>query len=106
MKSILFGLSLASAAVAQISVMGVSMVPVDSETPAMSMPTPTPTDMAAGYGYGAAPSQQTAAPSSSVDYYSIMPYSSMQAGGYKSMDCGYGWKKQSDGTCGKESWVR
>ena len=109
MKSFVFGLSLVSAAVAQISVVGMSMVPVDNSAPSgsnpgssMSMPTPTGDG---GYGGSAAPSQQTAPPSSSVDFYSVMPYSSYQAGGYKSLDCGYGYKKQSDGSCGKESWV-
>jgi len=112
MKSFVFGLSLVSAAAAQISVIGMSMVPVanlpsgsnsglSAATPA---PTPTPTGNG-GYGGYAAPSQQTAPPSSSVDFYSIMPYSSYQAGGYKSLDCGYGYKRQSDGRCGKESWV-
>lgn len=36
-----------------------------------------------------------------------MPYSSFMDGGYKSMDCGYGYNKGSDGSCNsKESWVR
>lgn len=111
MKSFVFGLSLVSAAVAQISVVGMSMVPVDNSAASesnpglsMSAPTPTPTGNG-GYGGYAAPSQQTAPPSSSVDFYSIMPYSSYQAGGYKSLDCGYGYSKQSDGSCGQESWV-
>jgi hypothetical protein len=36
-----------------------------------------------------------------------MPYESFKSGGYKSMDCGYGYYKGSDGSCNsKESWVR
>jgi hypothetical protein len=35
-----------------------------------------------------------------------MPYTQYQQGGYKSLDCGYGWKKMEDGSCGRESWVR
>ena len=126
MKSFVFGLSLASAAAAQI-VVGMSMVPADNSAASesnsglsMSMPTATGSGGYGGYAapsqqtappsnsmYGgyAPPSQQTAPPSSSVDFYSIMPYSSYQAGGYKSLDCGYGYKKQSDGSCGQESWV-
>jgi len=108
MKSFVFGLSLVSAAAAQISVVGMSMVPASSSAasesnPGSSMSMPTPTGSGGG-GY-AAPSQQTAPPSSSVNFYTVMPYSSYQAGGYKSLDCGYGYKKQSDGSCGKESWV-
>ena len=114
MKSIIFGFSLVSAAVAQISVIGMSMVPAEtsaaasgssgygSQSPAVTA-TPTPSD--SGYG-GASPSVQTAAPvASTSDFYQVMPYSSYMAGGYKSLDCGYGYSKGSDGSCNKESWV-
>lgn len=53
--------------------------------------------------YSAPPSQITA--SASYDIYSMMPYSSFQAGGYSSLDCGYGYQKNSDGSCSKMSWV-
>jgi len=114
MKSIIFGLSLVSAAVAQVSVLGMSMVPIDaSGSPAASSsgasvtPTPTPTDGGNGGGYGgAAPSVPTTAPSVGEDFYSYMPYSSYQSGGYKTLNCGYGYSKQSDGSCHRESWVR
>jgi hypothetical protein len=100
MKSIIFGLSLASAAVAQIA-NGVSMVSL----------TATPTPSAANNGGSGSPppyqppaSQVTQAPSS--DYTQAMPYSSYMSGGYKSLNCGYGYSKQSDGSCKPESWVR
>lgn len=116
MKSIIFGFSLVSAAVAQISVIGVSMVPANP-TPAASgsssdfnsqspAATPAPTS-ANGASGSAAPSIQTAAPQASAnDFYEVMPYSSYMSGGYKSLDCGYGYSKGSDGSCNKESWVR
>jgi hypothetical protein len=112
MKSIIFGLSIVSAASAQI-VNGVSMVAVpmlpSSSAPGSSstFPTPTPTPVNNGdnlYGgsytpTSASPSQYTTPP-----VYSLMPYSSFMAGGYKSMNCGYGYSKASDGSCHAESW--
>ena len=35
----------------------------------------------------------------------MMPYSSFMSGGYKSMNCGYGYTKGSDGSCQQMSWV-
>ena len=90
MKSIIFGLALASAAAAQVANGAVSMVPA----------TPTPVDNGA-----AAYSAPTAAPSAS-SFYDVMPYDSYMSGGYKSLDCGYGYYKGSDGSCQTESWVR
>jgi hypothetical protein len=50
----------------------------------------------------AAAAQYTPPPQSEA-----MPYESFMSGGYKSMDCGYGYVKGSDGSCmSKESWVR
>jgi hypothetical protein len=50
----------------------------------------------------APPAQYTPPPMSEA-----MPYSSFMSGGYKSMDCGYGYTKGSDGSCmSTESWVR
>lgn len=54
--------------------------------------------------YGAPPSQYTPPPSQSADPYKQMPYSSFTGGGYSQMDCGYGYKKGSDGKCSPESW--
>lgn len=52
--------------------------------------------------YTSAPPQYTPPPQSEA-----MPYSSFMSGGYKSMDCGYGYTKGSDGSCmSTESWVR
>jgi hypothetical protein len=55
------------------------------------------------YGpYSASPAQYTSPPQT-VD----MPYSSFMAGGYQSMDCGYGYLKGHDGSCtSMASWVR
>jgi len=97
MKSIVFGLSLVSAAVAQISVVGMSMVPVGNGAAAAAEATST-----TAYGV-AAPSTVTPAPTAGV--YDKMPYAAYQAGGYKSLDCGYGYSKQSDGSCKPLSWV-
>jgi hypothetical protein len=52
--------------------------------------------------YTSAPAQYTPPPQSEA-----MPYESFMSGGYKSMDCGYGYTKGSDGGCmSTESWVR
>jgi hypothetical protein len=52
--------------------------------------------------YTSAPAQYTPPPQTEA-----MPYSSFMSGGYKSMDCGYGYTKGSDGSCmSTESWVR
>lgn len=39
------------------------------------------------------------------DIYSAMPYTSMTAGGYQQLQCGYGWSKDSQGRCVKDNWV-
>lgn len=129
--SVFIGLSLASAAAAQV-VNGMSMVPAYPSASATASYPPTSSDTS-NYGYSAAassssggyygsaapaqytgvtssaayapPSQYTAPPSSSVDIYSMMPYSSFMAGGYQSLDCGYGYSKASDGSCQAMSWV-
>lgn len=51
-------------------------------------PSPTP---APGYDYG---------------YTQDMPYSWMTSEGYKSVDCGYGYNKDSSEHCTKADWVR
>jgi hypothetical protein len=57
----------------------------------------------------AAPSQYTPPPPASMSaMYSQQQqyYSSFMSGGYKSMDCGYGYSKDSDGGCSSPmSWV-
>lgn len=122
MKFILFGLTLASVASAQIQVNGISMVPASmasamSAAPmaseaAMSSAAPsvmTSSMMAASSS--AAPYQASSAPPAmytAPPAYSPpppMPYESFMGGGYKSMDCGYGYQKGSDGSCQQMSWV-
>ena len=66
-----------------------SVLPLETGTPA----------------YGAPPSQYTPPPTQTSDPYKHMPYSSFTGGGYSQMDCGYGYKKGSDGKCSPESWV-
>lgn len=80
---LLFGLSLAGAVAAQI-VNGPSMVALDNSGGGGAV-TPTPAPNPTGY-------------------LQAMPYPSFQAGGYKQLDCGYGYAKQGDGSCKPESW--
>jgi hypothetical protein len=54
--------------------------------------------------YGAPPSQYTPPPAQSSTVYEHLPYSSFVDGGYSQMDCGYGYKKGSDGKCTPEDW--
>ena len=111
MKSIVFGLALASVASAQ-SVLGVSMVTLDSAS------TSSDASSSSAYYGSAAPAQYTGATSSSgyvpPSMYTEAPstasatdmsYSSFTAGGYSSMNCGYGYAKGSDGSCQMQSWV-
>lgn len=119
MKSAIFGLSLAAGAAAQI-VNGVSMVSMAASTTAAYA---AATDYAAAssassyYGSSAPPAYTAAG--SSVEYappsqyttpplYTVtsMDYASFTAGGYSSMNCGYGYSKASDGSCQSETWVR
>lgn len=122
MNALLFGLTLVSAATAQVA-NGVSAVPysavygsaaastsVAASSAAASVSNvnngaSTPSATVGAYD-SAASSVITAAPqsSSSYDFYSAMPYSSFMSGGYKSLDCGYGYSKQSDGSCKPYSW--
>ena len=124
MISLAFGLTLATYASAQV----VSMIPnpnlaasgsasAASASSPMSSP-PAATSLSSSdsssasaspnqynqYGsqYTSAPPQYTPPPQSEA-----MPYESFMNGGYKSMDCGYGYHKGSDAGCNsKESWVR
>jgi hypothetical protein len=109
-KAILVGFSLAGAAAAQIAAGAPSAVPASSG-PSSSAPEQTPSasavDNTQQYGqYSQESAQPTEAPSSSSNIYEMMPYSSYQNGGYKSLECGYGYKKADDGSCQAESWVR
>lgn len=99
MKSIILGLSLVGVAVAT-QVPGVPLtappslptdVPVLTDTAHLVAPTPAP-----------APPHVGDAPV--VDFYQEMPYSAYQNGGYKSLECGYGYEKQDDGQCAPIGW--
>jgi hypothetical protein len=48
-----------------------------------------------------APSPTPAPPAYDQSYYP-----DFYKGGYSSMGCGYGYKKDDKGYCGKETWVR
>jgi|SRR6266576_2639069 len=83
MLSFVFVASLVSAAAAQLAA---------GSPPSAPAPTITPS-----------PTADSQAPN---NFYQSMPYSAYQNGGYKSLQCGYGYAKQSDGSCSPESWVR
>lgn len=113
MKSIVFGLSLVGAAVAQYasdagasdggaSASTYSAASYSGSYPVASTPSPTTYDPVLYPGSDAPWSAPTAAP---TDFYQYMPYSAYQSGGYKSLDCGYGYSKQDDGSCTQDSWV-
>jgi hypothetical protein len=56
--------------------------------------------------YQAPPSQYTSPPAQSGDgYLNQMPYSTFLQGGYKSLNCGYGYKKDQGQACTPASWV-
>jgi hypothetical protein len=48
----------------------------------------------------------TPAPNYDDSYTQQMPYTWMTSEGYKSVDCGYGYNKDSSGRCAKADWVR
>jgi len=120
MKSVFLGLSLVSAAAAQV-VVGYSSVPVTSSADtgitsppaATTAPYPAVTSVyepataavTADNANAAPPSQYTTPPAPGQDFYQYMPYNSWSNGGYKQLQCGYGYQKQSDGTCGALAWV-
>ena len=111
MNALFFGLTLAGAATAQVVADGVSMVQFNPNTmvygaassqdyaPPQASYTPPPAAT-----YSAPPSDYTPPPSDG-GFYNTMPYSSFTEGGYKSLECGYGYYKGSDGSCNPESWV-
>lgn len=113
MNAVLIGLSLVTAASAQVA-NGVSAIPMSmaygydsqasSSTASGGYEPPSASYTPPSNAYSAPPSYYTSPPST-YDVYSAMPYSSFTDGGYKSMDCGYGYQKQYDGSCSKMSWV-
>ena len=118
MNALLFGLSLASVATAQVA-NGVSAIPYSmvygTSQPAAATAAASSSDMASSMAYAtqaasssssAAYSAITQAPasSSSYDIYSALPYSSFMSGGYKSLAGGYGYQKMADGSCQAMSW--
>jgi hypothetical protein len=40
------------------------------------------------------------------DFYQRMPYADFSSSGYKSLECGYGYYRESDGYCTPHTWVR
>jgi hypothetical protein len=48
----------------------------------------------------------TPAPDYDYAYTQEMPYTWMTSEGYKSVDCGYGYNKDSSQHCTKADWVR
>jgi len=48
----------------------------------------------------------TPAPDYDYSYTTDMPYNWMTSEGYKSVDCGYGYKKDESQHCAKADWVR
>lgn len=72
-------------------------------TPAPPAVTPAPSVQ---LNQGAAPpAQYTAPPAPGQDFYQYMPYDSWSGGGYKQLQCGYGYQKQADGLCVPYAWV-
>lgn len=110
MNSVLTALTLAGAAAAQIVAGSVTMVPA-SQVYATSAPADnhvaasSSAQATSASGSSSAPASQYTQPPATDGGYSNMPYSSFMSGGYKSMNCGYGYSKGSDGSCQAMSWV-
>ena len=106
MNSVLTVLTLAGAAAAQIVAGTVQMVPSSQiyATPSSGDNHAAASDMPSSSS-SAAPSEYTEPPHATDGGASDMPYSSFTEGGYKSMYCGYGHTKASDGSCQAMSWV-
>jgi hypothetical protein len=111
MNTILVGLSLVAAASAQWGEVAASGYASASPTPAsydagcVSSGGSGCGDASASSSSSASSSTITAAPSSSSAYDQGY-YTSFMNGGYSSMDCGYGYQKDSKGACTQQSWVR
>lgn len=125
MKSIFFAVSLAVAVAAQIKVNGVTTVPgggsttstgssasstSGAATPASSPTSMSPSPTKASDNTPASMPKPTSEPDYNDDkpskpYWEELPYSTFMSGGYKQLNCGYGYKKNDDGHCKPESWV-
>ena len=103
MNALFVALSAAGYASAQY-VNGYSMVSMPSDGSYYGSSAPPQYTGAASSTYGGSVSQYTPPPSQS-SFYEVMPYESMTAGGYSSLECGYGYYKASNGYCMQESWV-
>lgn len=105
MNSVVLALSLAGTAAAQIVAGQVSMVASSQIYGTASAADNQAYATSTGYYSGAPASQYTQPPAATDGGYSMMPYSSFTQGGYKSMGCGYGYTKASDGSCQAMGWV-
>jgi hypothetical protein len=77
MKSIILGLSLASVAAAQVFDSPFAAT-VTADAPQITSP---------------------------PDFYQRMPYGDFSSGGYKNLECGYGYHRNADGYCAPHPWV-
>jgi hypothetical protein len=106
MKYIVLGLSLVQLAAAQMGVvvLGASFAARPGSSLTTTSATVTGSSSMTNNQYNP---QYTPPPSggSAYVYTQVMPYSSMINGGYKDLQCGYGYYKDSNGSCSKESWV-
>ncbi len=115
MNSVIVALTLAGAAAAQIVAGPVTMVPSSQIYATASAGDNHVAASSSSAPYGGATTQASSSSSAAASYYtqppatdggySDMPYSSFMSGGYKSMNCGYGYSKGSDGSCNPMSWV-
>ena len=108
MLSLAVGLTFASYATAQVlsvipmPVVSSSYGSASSSSPMAAPPAYTMPPSASGSSGYAPPAQYTPPPQTQA-----MPYESFTAGGYMTMQCGYGYQKGSDGSCTSTmSWVR
>lgn len=112
-KYLAAGLIMAGAAQAQL-VLGASSVPASAMPGSSASPSsPAATTTASSSSASPASPDSSAPPAAyptnapsypSYQYTQAMPYSVMTGGGYKSLDCGYGYVKGSDGSCKPENW--
>ena len=104
MKSWLsLGLALATGLVsANIEVLGVHYTAYDKGAAATATATRLANVVANATPTAAATATET------YDVYKQIPYASMTAGGYKELQCGYGWSKAQDGSgkCVQNDWYQ
>ena len=115
---LLAGLAIAGAStsVSAQLVLGASSVPAPGSTASPSGPSATPSSAQPTASASSAPAPPPSSPKAaspaptsppqypSENYASYMPYNQMTNGGYMSLDCGYGYIKDSSGKCTMESW--